>query len=664
MSAQTTRPKQRDLSRPASRPVGGDALHHGALHDGLGDTPIQRMADPAQTVDPGQLTPSGSGAPLPAETRGHMESSFGTSFSDVRVHEGQQAPSVGAIAYTSGSHLHFAPGRYDPSSRSGKQLLGHELAHVVQQRDGRVDKPQAKGARVNADQGLEAEADRAGERAAAGLPAGIGGAGASPVEGRVGQPKLDESAGAPRTGDVIQRAIGFEFEFGQWKTSHKDDQTPLAKGEEIVRGDGYKIEGEDGQDGSAIEVVTKPFASVDEAAGSVAAAQEILTGMSRTAKGTAKWAGGRDDVEIEPHGTAGKFQASPAVALDKMGDLFREGSGQSYSGFAEMVHEHLNDKKVRKKYLDGNTPSPELEGFVMLVVSYLEQGANSFALNYPKSAFKIMARTSFDKMFSMVPEHGFFGDKSNREKWIGLVMSVAAKIPSMGKEISRTEFKKNWRGKYKLDKFDKMIPKERKRSEQEMRSAPVLGMDLMGMENLPSDQGEGQQRYRSNITREDWLREMPDNDLLSKSNDKRFEGMGAYGGATDKEEVAEPDDEGQVSEEQLAQVGEQSANKALPSLDQGGERQEQRNDDAPVNLPKPKEAPLFELRGLRDMFGIDQDINLSGWADKVREVFAIVDKANAEKDDKGNVTKNVTFAPQGKPTVAEDTDNEGIWDKR
>src|SRR5882724_8689903 len=50
----------------------------------------------------------------------------------------------------------------------------------------------------------------------------------------------------PTAQRAIQRAIGFEFEFGEWKTSHNDEgKSPLAKGEEIIKGAGYKIEGEE-----------------------------------------------------------------------------------------------------------------------------------------------------------------------------------------------------------------------------------------------------------------------------------------------------------------------------------------------------------------------------------------------------------------------------------
>ena len=95
-----------------------------------------------------------------------MEAVFGTSFSDVRVHVGPQAQQIGAVAFTLGSNLYFAPGQYNPNSQHGQRLIGHELAHVVQQRAGRVRNPFGSGVAVVQDPGLEVEADRMGLRAA------------------------------------------------------------------------------------------------------------------------------------------------------------------------------------------------------------------------------------------------------------------------------------------------------------------------------------------------------------------------------------------------------------------------------------------------------------------------------------------------------------------
>ena len=49
------------------------------------------------------------------------------------------ARAVNALAYTVGSNVVFGAGQYAPASSSGRQLLAHELTHVVQQRSGPVD---------------------------------------------------------------------------------------------------------------------------------------------------------------------------------------------------------------------------------------------------------------------------------------------------------------------------------------------------------------------------------------------------------------------------------------------------------------------------------------------------------------------------------------------
>jgi hypothetical protein len=104
---------------------------------------------------------------MPVNVQAKMEGAFNADFSDVKIHEGTQASEVGALAYAQGSNIHFAPGQYDPDSKSGQQLLGHELTHVVQQRQGAV-KPttQVNGVAVNDDPGLEKEADQMGNKAA------------------------------------------------------------------------------------------------------------------------------------------------------------------------------------------------------------------------------------------------------------------------------------------------------------------------------------------------------------------------------------------------------------------------------------------------------------------------------------------------------------------
>ncbi len=96
-----------------------------------------------------------------------MEALFNADFSEVLIHVGPEASAIGARAFTLGADLFFAPGQYSPATARGWQLLGHELAHVLQQRSGRVRNPLGHGVAVFQDPALEAEADEMGRQAAA-----------------------------------------------------------------------------------------------------------------------------------------------------------------------------------------------------------------------------------------------------------------------------------------------------------------------------------------------------------------------------------------------------------------------------------------------------------------------------------------------------------------
>ncbi|MBX3001193.1 MAG: DUF4157 domain-containing protein [Caldilineaceae bacterium] len=545
--------------------------------------------DVEQSVEQQIQTARRGGKPLDDNIRRSMEQGFGADFSGVRVHTGGQADalnrSLNAKAFTVGNDVFFGKGQYNPGSSSGKQLLAHELTHTVQQ----------------------------------------GGAGVQR--------------------DTIQRAIGFEFEFGTWQTWHNDGKTRLTKGEEIYKGNGYKVEGEDaGEDTSAIEIVTKPYVTEKEAVKSVREAQKWMKKVSNESGRTntrvrASKHGGKSGVRIQPGENKGKMQASPAIALGKMSELYKKGLGSTYAGFANSISNYLGRDEVKHRYLNDQDATNELIGLVTLIVDYLTQGASKAQLSYPKSAFRIMARTSFTKMFKLVPEFEFFSDPQNLDKWVNLVLEVAAKVnPSIGKEITPSRLqprqvqKRKWWGKrYTKTEWDQIDAVSRDKDLGEVGAEPVLGMNLIGMEALTGDQ-EGS-KYKLNLTRDDWLRSMVNEDKLSKSKDKRFEGMGAYGDSTDIEV--------------LEDVAENAVEKSVSELELGNEHSD---DESEIEAPKPQEAPLFELRGLGDMFGINQDITLDSWTDKVREVFAIVDDVNQK-----------SFKPGGKPTVPDDVDNPGGW---
>jgi hypothetical protein len=80
------------------------------------------------------------GQPLDAATRAYLEPRLEHDFSQVRVHTdakaAESARAVDALAYTVGSDIVFETGQYPPITMARRQLLAHELAHVVQQSNG------------------------------------------------------------------------------------------------------------------------------------------------------------------------------------------------------------------------------------------------------------------------------------------------------------------------------------------------------------------------------------------------------------------------------------------------------------------------------------------------------------------------------------------------
>jgi len=80
-----------------------------------------------------------SGTGLPYAQKSLFQNSLGTDLSNVRVHTGagaaKQADAMGARAFARGSDIMFAEGEYNPGTPEGDQLLAHEVAHTVQQRD-------------------------------------------------------------------------------------------------------------------------------------------------------------------------------------------------------------------------------------------------------------------------------------------------------------------------------------------------------------------------------------------------------------------------------------------------------------------------------------------------------------------------------------------------
>lgn len=148
---------------------------------------------------------------IPKQMKLEFEERSGASLDDVRVQYNSEKPAqLQALAYTQGSRIYIAPGQ--------ERHLRHELVHVIQQKQGRVQATtRVNGMAVNDEERLEREAD-------------------------LGQIPVQMKAGAA---EVVQRTIKDNGEFdsrseresdmydkdkGRWFL-HKDFMDP--KGEQI-----------------------------------------------------------------------------------------------------------------------------------------------------------------------------------------------------------------------------------------------------------------------------------------------------------------------------------------------------------------------------------------------------------------------------------------------
>ncbi len=129
-------PSEREADAMAARVLGGSDSGQGG-HGG--DDPLGGLEvgpDISRDIDRAR----GGGSPLPGSLRRELEPGFGTDFSNVRVHTDHRADSLNrslqARAFATGTDLFFRSGEYSPGSHGGKQVIAHELAHVVQQSGG------------------------------------------------------------------------------------------------------------------------------------------------------------------------------------------------------------------------------------------------------------------------------------------------------------------------------------------------------------------------------------------------------------------------------------------------------------------------------------------------------------------------------------------------
>lgn len=127
MPGAVQRVEELDDEKLKRKPMPGAVQRMGGAEGGAINSQVESSIEGARS----------GGKALDEGLRGSMEPAFGADFSGVRVHTDAKADSLNrslqARAFTTGQDIFFRSGEYNPSSGGGKELVAHELTHVVQQ---------------------------------------------------------------------------------------------------------------------------------------------------------------------------------------------------------------------------------------------------------------------------------------------------------------------------------------------------------------------------------------------------------------------------------------------------------------------------------------------------------------------------------------------------
>ncbi|MFW6063009.1 MAG: DUF4157 domain-containing protein [Chloroflexota bacterium] len=343
----------------------------------------------------------GNGQRMPTSVRRSMERAFGADFGNVRVHTGSQSDrlnrAISARAFTTGSDIFFRQGAYDPHSRSGQQLLAHELTHVVQQRTG---------------------------------PAGS-----------------------------LQRAIGMEFEIN-WQVYKRTGNAPgqgkqsLPKKTLLREGQGWNME----TDGTDIEFVVDAVPEPDGIALLLNVLDDLtqFVGGMNNQKNTEYFGqpipfiDKQNDPQLEVYTAkediAANPQATVGVALEKVNKLYQSlgdkdnneledlmGAKGGLNAYATKSQRAAARAVGNDPQWPGHQPSEKLKGLMTLLVEYLDQGSGRIVQATPtvKYLTYLMVRTDFATLFEALPDDEKTHYRNHPKQWVQYVCMLAG-VPTDG----------------------------------------------------------------------------------------------------------------------------------------------------------------------------------------------------------------------------------------
>ncbi|PTL76286.1 DUF4157 domain-containing protein [Vitiosangium sp. GDMCC 1.1324] len=459
-----------------------------------------------------------AGEPLPALLRSRMEAFWREDLSDVRLHVRPEVAALGAAALAVGPDIWFAPGMCDPSSPRGLQVLGHELAHVLQQRAGRVRPPPGAGVAIVHDTALEAEADRMGAHAASFVIRGPDAPEAPPLPRRRARP----APASPRVAQCMP--FGVELECSKLEIVERRAK----KGTVIVEdGKTFKAVYEaTSEQQPVVEFVTQPPANsekelVESVGNMVALARKWdqqmkandgwFTSSARrktvvVQTGNAQWVIRKQGPMEVP--ITGMLQITIGVPLRAMPLMYR-----TFASGDQHLHNNIRRhwENLRKAAHENKAAGPDGRplstlhedtwGFLLLVMDYINRANSPYGKPYVKAVFDTLARTDFATIFGLLPPAeqqrlatGDGKDKVMRDVWIRWLLGLLVRD---------------------LNEREKLADRK-----------------MVRWINV-SDKPNAAIRTNRLPTLWKWLESMPHEDLFTEKHSSHFLGLGAMGKKVD-----------------------------------------------------------------------------------------------------------------------------------
>ena len=232
--SQTYMKRQREAA--AKAPVGPTPEREAPALVGLQEIGFEGAVDAIQNLEPH----AGRRLSLNDAMAGRMEQQFGIRMDQVELRESPQAEQMDARAFAKGNVVQFAPGQFQPDTEQGRQLIQHELSHVVQQARGgvRADMP---GMNLNTDEGLEHQADLGNLSAGGGAPMSVSSLNAetAPVQGGFFS-NIKRFFSKAKTSHEVGKGMKRRDEAAEQMTAeHEAEQGEIA---DVMRAQGYSDE--------------------------------------------------------------------------------------------------------------------------------------------------------------------------------------------------------------------------------------------------------------------------------------------------------------------------------------------------------------------------------------------------------------------------------------